>query len=73
MDVKIKDRKEEIEYVRMGLNMCEMGVDYPSAELILRVIDRVEKLKGKFSCLDAVDIHHKWKDEWMAYFEANEK
>ena len=59
MEVKIEDRKEEIEYLRMGLNMAELGVSYEQADLIIRISDRLKKLKGKFSLKDGVEIHHK--------------
>jgi hypothetical protein len=69
MEVKIEDRKEEIEYLRMGLNVAELGVSYEQADLIIRVSERLKKLKGKFSLNDGVEIHHKWKQEWEKYFE----
>ena len=69
MEVKIEDRKEEIEYLRMGLSMAELGVSYEQADLIIRISERLKKLKGKFSLNDGVEIHHKWKQEWEKYFE----
>ena len=69
MEVKIKDRKEEIEFLRMACNMAELGINYTHADLILRLQERLKKLKGKFSIKDAVEIHHKWKEEWRVYFE----
>lgn len=69
MDVKIKDRKLEVEYLRMALNMAEVGVDYPTTDLIIRVNERQQKLGGKFSIKDSVEIYHKWKEEWQNYFD----
>ncbi len=71
MDVKIKDRKNEIEYLRMALNMCEIGVNYTQADLILKVLEKVKQLDGKFSIRDGVEIYHKWKIEWFNYFETS--
>jgi len=68
MDIKIEDRKEEIEYLRMGMNMAELGVSYEQADLIIRISDRLKKLKGKFSLKDGVEIHHKWKQDWEKYY-----
>ena len=73
MDVKIKDRKEGAEYLRMALNMCELWIDYPQAELIIKVLAKMEKVKSEFSISDGVEIHHKWKQEWQEYFEAQRK
>jgi hypothetical protein len=69
MDVKIKDRKEEIEYLRMALNMCELGIDYTYADLIIKVSEKLKGAKGEFAISDAVEIYHKWKNEWQKYFE----
>ena len=73
MDVKIKDRKDEIEYLRIACNMVEMGISYIHADLILRLQERLKKLKGKFSIDDSVTIHYKWKEDWRKYFEAQSK
>lgn len=73
MEVEIKDRKEEIEHLRMALNMCEVGVGYTQTDLILRVLERLDKLKGEFSISDAVEIHHKHKQEWQTYFKEKYK
>ena len=69
MDVKINDRKHEIEYLRMACNMAELGISYTHADLIIRLQERLGKLKGKFSISDGVEIHHQWKEDWANYFE----
>ena len=58
MNVKVKDRKDNIEFVRMALNLAEIGVDYPNADLIVRIMERLNELKGKFSLKDGIDIHY---------------
>ena len=73
MDVNIKDRKEEIEFLRMACNMSELGINYTHADLIIRLQNRLSKLKGKFSIKDGVEIHHKWKQDWQNYFEEQSK
>ena len=73
MDVKIKDRKEEIEFLRMACNLAELRIQYEHADLILRLQERLEKLKGKFSLSDGVEIHHKWKQDWQNYLEEQSK
>ena len=73
MEVKIKDRNKEIEFLRMACNMAEIGIDYQHADLIIRLQERLKKLKGKFSISDGVEIHHKWKQDWQNYFEVQSK
>ena len=53
--------------------MCEVGVGYTQTDLILRVLERLNKLKGEFGISDAVEIHHKHKQEWQMYFEKKYK
>jgi hypothetical protein len=69
MEVKIKDRKEEIEFLRMACNMSELLINYQQADLIIRIQERLTKLKGQFSIEDGIEIHHKWKQDWGNYFE----
>jgi hypothetical protein len=69
MEVKIKDRKEEIEFLRMACNMAELGIAYQHADLILRLQEKLSELNGKFSIRDAIEVHSKWKEEWREYFE----
>lgn len=69
MDVKVKDRKREVEYLRIACNMAEIGIEYHHADLILR-IQKIMKIKqGNFTMQDSVEIHHKWKEDWQNYFE----
>lgn len=68
-EVQMKDRKEEIEYLRMALAMSEFGVSYEQADLIHRVFKTVEKKKGKFSLSDGVKVFHEWKTFWYDYFD----
>lgn len=73
MEVKIKDRKEEVEFLRMACNMGEIGIGYQHADLIIRLQERLKKLKGNFSISDGVEIHQKWKEDWQRYFEEQSK
>ena len=73
LQVKIKDRKNEVEFLRMACNMAELGIGYQHADLIIKLQERLEKLKGQFTIDDAVEIHHKWKKEWEKYFEEQDK
>ena len=52
MDIKINDRKEEIEVVRMACNIVGIGLDYKSTMLLLETIKNkdaiVETYKKKY-------------------------
>lgn len=72
MKVEIKDRKKDIEYLRMALNMVEIGVDYEITDLIIRVANELKKRGDGFSIDDAVHILYEWKIDWQEYFKAKE-
>ena len=69
MEVQIKDRKDEIEYLRMALAITEIGVSYEQAELINNVVNRVRQRKGKFNIHDGVGLLYAWKEKWRGYYE----
>ncbi len=71
MDVKIKDRKSEVEYLRMGLAMAQFGVSYKHADLILKVQEVIKKKGGKYSLKDGSEIMASLSKEWADYDEAN--
>lgn len=48
--------KEKTDYTRIGLGLCDIGVNNMTAEIIWRTIEGIQKKKGKFSISDAVDI-----------------
>ena len=73
MEVKIKDRKEEVEFLRMACNMAQLGIGYEQTDLILRLQERLKELKGKFSIADGVEIHYKWKEDWQNYYAQKSK
>ena len=64
MEVQIKDRKDEIEYLRMALAITELGVSYEQAELINNVVNKVRQRKGKFNIHDGVGLLYAWKEKW---------
>jgi len=57
----------------MACNMAEIGIGYQHADLIIRLQERLKKLKGQFSISDGVEIYHKWKEDWQNYFEKQSK
>lgn len=74
MEVKIKDRDESVEYLRMALAMCEFGVSYKQALLIASVSKKAEIMGGDFSLKDAAKLFCDWK-RWCEDYdrEAEEK
>lgn len=67
MKVKNKDRKTDIEIFRMALNLCEIGADYPTADLIDRIYKNVKKKKGDFNLKNGVELLHQWMRDWEEY------
>ena len=67
-EVKISDREYSIEYLRMALNMCEIGVNYQQAELIFKVINKCDLLGGDFTIEDACTLLGKHRAKWDKYF-----
>jgi len=68
-DVPISDRKDEIEWVRMALAMSQIGFSYEAADLVKRIMERLNKLKGKYSLKDGAEIKAEWEREWTKYWE----
>ena len=69
MDVQVKDRKDEVEYLRMALAIAEIGVSYEQAELINNVVNKVRQRKGKFNIHDGVGLLYAWKEKWRSYYD----
>lgn len=72
-EVKIKDRDERIEQIRMLLNMCEIGVNYVHTDIILECIKLHDKLGGDASINDVTKLHFELKEKWDNYFKEQEK
>lgn len=70
--VKIKDRKKDIEFLRMGLNMCGIKVDYTHTDLISKVFTIVNEKKGKSDMKDMSLILAEWETHWNEYFRSQE-
>lgn len=69
MEVKIKDRKEDVEFFRIACNMAKINLDYIHADLILKLQERLQKMKGGYAISDSVEIYAEWKEYWDNYFE----
>lgn len=73
MKVSIDDRLDKIEYLRMALSICEVYVDYQTAELIDMVVTEVRNKKGNFDLIDGSKIFSAWKRKWDDYEKQNRK
>jgi len=65
-DVKMTDRVIEVESLRMVLSMCELGVSYTQADLINRVVKKLQA-KPNLTIKDALKILTQWKSKWEEY------
>ena len=73
MEVLHKDRKKEVEYLRMALSICEIGVSYTQAELILKATEELKIKKGIFTLEDGISLLYTHKNQWNKYFETLNK
>ena len=48
----------------IAMGMVGLSTDIPSADLILRLFDKIEKMGGKFDMLSAIDLKLKVKNEY---------
>jgi hypothetical protein len=69
MDVKIKDRKTDIEYLRLSLVLSGVQIDYATTDLINDLFSAVKKKKGKFSISDAIEIRAAHEAKYRDYFK----
>jgi hypothetical protein len=65
--VKNEDRKKEVEYLRMALNLCEINCGYETADLIIKAQVKLKQLGGDFKLSDGVDLYDRWKKYWDEY------
>jgi hypothetical protein len=73
IDCDIKDRREEVEYLRIILAMAEFGVSYVQADLINRCVKLRNEKGGDAVVSDGVDVFWEWKRHWNDYATMKEK
>lgn len=73
MKVKVDDKVDAIEYLRMALSMCEIGVSYQTADLIDEVVTEVRFKGGDFTVYDAARIFSTWQRKWNDYEKEQNK
>ena len=67
--VKHEDRVSEVSHLHLGLRMVGLDVSYETADLIMRVAEKVEEKGGEadISDMTKIDVEHERK--WREYHE----
>jgi hypothetical protein len=73
MKVEFKDRETQTEYLRGVLNWCEIPVDYPMTDLILRAQQKIAELGGDLTLKDAIQVKSEWQKYWEDYSKKQSK
>ena len=73
MKVPQKDRTDELEIIRLALNMAEIYVDYQHSDLINRIFKGIEKRKWNFNVKDICQIKGAWEKDWQEYYKKKEE
>lgn len=73
--VKLEDRENEIEYLRLALALCEVQASYELCDLISDLTKRIESSKGALTIDDCVKIRDRHDKKWSKYYKdlENEK
>lgn len=56
----------KVEYMRMALGICGLGVSDMTAEIIVRVYQGIEKMGGEFSLMDAAKIEAEVQEKYYS-------
>ena len=73
MDIDIKDRVKDVEYLRLALNCCDLAVDYKTSLLIHLVSEKIIASNGNCTINEIVNINCEWKRNVEKYFEQTKK
>ena len=68
MNVKLEDRKEDTNCLKLALYLAGIEIDYEDVDLILKVQERLKKKKGSFSVRDGMQVRREWENRWKEYF-----
>lgn len=71
MKIKIEDYESEKHEIMIALQMCGVGVDYITTDLILKTLTELKKNKN-LDIKSAVKIKRDHQKKWDKYFEENE-
>lgn len=59
---------QDIQYMRIALGMCGIGVSNCTTEMILRVFDATKKMKGDFDLMTAAKIQVEVEEKYASKF-----
>jgi len=68
--VAIKDYENDVHLLLNALLLTGIQIDYPTADLVHICLKRFNKLKGKMSISDGVQIKIEHEKKWKEYFES---
>lgn len=61
-------REEDVQYMRLALGMCGIGVSNCTTEMILRVFAATKKMKGDFDLMTAAKIQVETEEKYASKF-----
>ena len=73
MSIPMKDRSSKVEQFRIDLAMCDIGVNYETADLIDMILTVSKKQGDKFNIKHTIKIKIAHEEKWRRYFEPKDK
>jgi len=68
--VAIKDYENDVHLLLNAFLIAGIHIDYPTADLVHKCLKMFNKLKGKMSIEDVIEIKLEHEKKWEAYFES---
>jgi hypothetical protein len=65
------EEDKDIQYMRVALGMCGVGVSNCTAEIILRVFEATKKMGGDFDLMTAAKIQTETEEKYTQKFTAS--
>jgi hypothetical protein len=65
------EEDKDIQYMRVALGMCGVGVSNCTAEIILRVFEATKKMGGDFDLMTAAKIQTETEEKYIQKFTAS--
>ena len=65
------EEDKDIQYMRVALGMCGVGVSNCTAEIILRVFEATKKMGGDFDLMTAAKIQTETEEKYAQKFTAS--
>jgi len=71
--VAIKDYENDVHLLLNALSLTGIQIDYPTADLVHSCLKRFNKLKGKMTIKDGIEIKIEHQTKWDLYFKLKEE